>query len=322
MYSTEELWHHQKELERQVKLYDYELTSNEQALDVWFNTATQPNGLKCYQTGYKDLDLRLDGGLYPGLYCIGAISSLGKTTYILQMADQVAAQGNDVLIFSLEMSRNELIAKSLSRLTFEINPHRAKTVRQLQRLEGLDAMKDKDIILESKQRYKEFAKRIYILEGSGNITTEHIRQAVQNHVWLTGNKPLVVVDYLQIIAPHSDRMSEKANIDRNVSELKRISRDFDLPLIAISSFSRQAYNTSATMASFKESGSIEYSADILMALQLHGVGTSNFDMDEAKSEMNRKVELLILKNRNGDLGKPLAYNFNAKFNTYRESYFK
>ena len=69
-------------------------------------------------TGFEALDSMLDGGLYEGLYCIGAISSLGKTTFALQMADQIAAQGHEVLVFSLEMSRNELIAKSISRNTF------------------------------------------------------------------------------------------------------------------------------------------------------------------------------------------------------------
>ncbi len=67
-------------------------------------------------TGFPKLDNVLDGGLYEGLYIIGAISSLGKTTIITQIADQVASQGHDVLIFSLEMARSELMAKSISRL--------------------------------------------------------------------------------------------------------------------------------------------------------------------------------------------------------------
>lgn len=86
-------------------------------------------------TGFEALDNMLDGGLYEGLYGIGAISSLGKTTFALQMADQIAAQGHEVLVFSLEMSSNELIAKSISRNTFRRvkqsggNMQHAKTTR-------------------------------------------------------------------------------------------------------------------------------------------------------------------------------------------------
>ena len=70
-------------------------------------------------TGFKKLDSVLDGGLYEGLYIVGAISSLGKTTLITQITDQIAQSGTDVLIFSLEMARSELIAKSISRHTLQ-----------------------------------------------------------------------------------------------------------------------------------------------------------------------------------------------------------
>ena len=82
-------------------------------------------------TGFLNLDEILDGGLYPGLYVLGAISSLGKTTLALQIADQIAQQGQDVLVFSLEMARSELMAKSISRHTFKIaeDPRNAKTTR-------------------------------------------------------------------------------------------------------------------------------------------------------------------------------------------------
>ena len=61
--------------------------------------ATRP----ALKTGFSKLDEALDGGLYDGLYVIGAVSSLGKTAFCMQMADQLAMQGRDVLIFSLEM---------------------------------------------------------------------------------------------------------------------------------------------------------------------------------------------------------------------------
>ena len=101
-------------------------------------------------------------------------------------------------------------------------------------------------------------------------------------------------------------------------ELKRISRDYKKPVIAISSLNRQSYSKKISMEAFKESGAIEYSSDVLIGLQLKGVGTPNFDVDTAKSKNPREIELVILKNRNGQTGKKVTYNFYPMFNYYRE----
>ena len=66
------------------------------------------------KTGFENLD-RQAGGIYPGLYVLGAISSLGKTTFIHQVADQMAAAGEHILFFSMEQSRLEMVSKSLAR---------------------------------------------------------------------------------------------------------------------------------------------------------------------------------------------------------------
>ena len=69
-----------------------------------------------YKTGFEKLDEKA-GGLYAGLYVLAALSSLGKTTFALQIADQLAEQGADVLFFSLEQSTLEMVTKSIARQT-------------------------------------------------------------------------------------------------------------------------------------------------------------------------------------------------------------
>lgn len=72
-----------------------------------------------YQTGFRNFDNMLGGGLVSGLYVIGALSSIGKTTFVLQIVESIAmSYKKDILFFSLEMSGIELVAKGLSRLSF------------------------------------------------------------------------------------------------------------------------------------------------------------------------------------------------------------
>jgi len=160
-----------------------------------------------------------------------------------------------------------------------------------------------------------------------------IRQEIQKHIAFTGCSPVVIIDYLQIIAPHDIRATDKQNIDKAVLELKRISRDKDIPVIAVSSFNRENYTAPVNMSSFKESGAVEYSSDVLIGLQLAGMDELSQSeskrsetiqrIDEMKATSKttdpRKAQLKILKNRNGKIGISLYYNYFPAFNSFLET---
>jgi replicative DNA helicase len=274
-------------------------------------------------TGFKQLDAVLDGGLYEGLYIIGAISSLGKTTLALQIADQIAQKGKDVLIFSLEMGRTELMAKSISRLTLLLDAahgKNAKTTRQIttgSRYEGYSET-EKALINQAVTAYAGFAGNIFIYEGIGDIGVAKVRSTVEKHLFFTGQKPVVLVDYVQILAPSDIRATDKQNTDKAVLELKRLSRDFKIPVIGISSVNRASYNTPAKMEMLKESGSLEFGSDVVLGLQLRGVGGAGFDVDKAKQSNPREIELVVLKNRNGATGGTLRFSYYPLFNYFTE----
>jgi replicative DNA helicase len=275
-------------------------------------------------TGFKELDKVLDGGLYEGLYIIGAISSLGKTSFILQMADQIAQNGQDVLIFSLEMARAELMAKSISRTTFlECNKKtaNAKTTRGI--LSGAMqehySHEEKQLISDSINKYASYAAQLYISEGLGTIGVTKIGEAIKDHYYFTGNKPVVIIDYLQILAPADPRSTDKQNTDKAVFELKRLSREYKIPVMAISSLNRDSYTKKISMAAFKESGAIEYSSDVLIGLQFQAAGEiSEVITEEEKGRETRKIELKILKNRNGKMGGQIKYDYIPMFNYFKE----
>lgn len=313
--------------------YDYiNENSAQAAMQDFINGIRTKAATKAISTGFKELDLQLsgdssDGGLFEGLYIIGAISSLGKTTLVLQIADQIAAAGNDVLIFSLEMARDELIAKSISRHTIQEvlsgggDIRNAKTTRGITSLARWKKYNQKEIetINNAMAAYNSYANHIFIFEGIGDYSADTIRSKVEKHIAITGNTPVIIVDYIQILAPQSDKLTDKQAIDKSVLELKRISRDFKAAVIGISSFNRNNYSEAVNMAAFKESGAIEYSSDVLIGLQLVGAGEKNFDADKAKKENPRKIELRILKNRNGQTGGRVYFEYYALFNFFRPS---
>ena len=277
----------------------------------------------------KELDDELDGGLYPGLYILGAISSLGKTTLLLQIADQIAAAGYDILYFSLEMAAAELISKSISRHTYRLSDDRrnAKTARGITTASRYQSYSktEKDLINAAIRAYGDYAKNLYIYEGIGNIGVEQIKKTVEEHIELTGKTPLVFIDYLQILAPYDMRASDKQNTDKAVLELKRISRDYKTPVIGISSFNRDNYSTEVNMSAFKESGAIEYGSDVLLALQPQGMKPGSTATDQkhniklvkdCKASEDRNIEAVILKNRNGKTGGKVGFIYHSLFNCF------
>lgn len=259
----------------------------------------------------------------------------------MQIADQVASLGQDVLIFSLEMARNELIAKSISRLTLikdlEKNEStaNAKTTRGIltgARYAQYSEM-EKKLIKDAVVAYGEYAVNIYITEGMGNVSVEKIKETVEKHIRLTGKAPVVLIDYLQIIAPTDVRATDKQNTDKAVLELKRLSRDYNIPVIGISSFNRDNYTAPVNLASFKESGAIEYSSDVLIGLQYEGMDYQDGETDKERQKRIREliktaeqqgscgqaqsIQVKILKNRNGRKGNALL-DFYPMFNYLTE----
>lgn len=312
-----------QKLERAI----YKKTSVRNYINSFIDGVAKSANTPCISTGFSNLDRVLDGGLYEGLYTIGAISSLGKTTLVLQIADQIAQAGRDVLIFSLEMARAELMSKSISRHTIKevlennAELRHAKTARGIttgQRYQNYSE-EEVNIIKKAIKNYSSYANHLYIQEGVGDIGVKEIKEKVQQHIYFTGESPIIIVDYLQILAPYSDRASDKQNTDKAVLELKRISRDYKTPVIAISSLNRANYNTKISMEAFKESGAIEYSSDVLIGLQLEGVEHKDFDIDKAKKQNPREIELVILKNRNGATGEKIAFNYYTLFNYFQEA---
>lgn len=335
------------EADREEYLHDNAAAHVDKFMAAIREKADQP----AISTGFSSLDNLLDGGLYDGLYIMGALSSLGKTTFALQIMDNIAKGGRDCLIFSLEMAESELWAKSVSRNTYllcEGKTENAKTTRGIMAGHKYReySQEERDLIEKASDAYKEYADHLRIVEGVGNIGVNQIRAEVRKHIKMTGLAPVVLIDYLQLLAPVDPHFSDKQNTDRAVLELKRMSRDYKTPVIAISSFNRDNYTAPLNMAAFKESGAIEYSSDVLIGLQYEGMDYKKTEKTDkngntrsvwegkeerenrirelirnmealAKNGDKQSIQVKILKNRNG-VRDSLHFSFWPIFNFFSD----
>jgi replicative DNA helicase len=163
---------------------------------------------------------------------------------------------------------------------------------------------------------------LHFAEPKEQPTVSWIRQraeAVAAHSRRAGKRPPVVfIDYLQLLASPDPHMSDKQAMDSNVMALRQLARDLHMCVVAISALNRASYSTGITMESFRESSSIEYSADLLLGLQPEGMGermaavAESKRMGEARQELARfkqqavrECELVVLKNRNGKIPRPI-----------------
>ena len=259
-------------------------------------------------TNFSKLDTILNGGLPKGLITLGAIPSIGKTTFILQLADNMASLDNcKVLFFSLEMSKFDIISKSLSRLSFQ---REDLTNYTFDDLISNDEKIDYEAILE---QYKPIANNLYTIDYIYDIRDieAFIIQFKENNP--TSNI-IVIIDYLQYILC-GNNANDKQVIDIITKRLKELSKALDITIIDISSLNRANYGGNITMESFKESGSIEYTSDILMGLEYTQNNGNDRDYEAKKNP--RKITLSVIKNRYGALGK-VNMEFYTTYHTFIE----
>lgn len=277
------------------------------------------------KTGFAHLDEQA-GGIYPGLYVLAATSSLGKTTFALQLADNLAGAGNDVLFFSLEQSRLELVCKSIARTVYARS---GKDITSLQIRTGYQA----EEVTEAISAYSAaVGNRLNIIEGNFSCNAAYIREYIRKYVARNRCRPVIFIDYLQILQPEEDRKaSVRETVDKIITDLKRLSRELDLTIFVISSVNRTNYLTPIDFESLKESGGIEYTADVVWGLQLRCLNDDLFSTDSKnkvgekreriraeKAKEPRELELVCLKNRYGISSYSVNLDYYPRNDYFRE----
>lgn len=250
-------------------------------------------------TGYKDLDNTLAGFQRSDLVILAARPSMGKTALALNFAHNIAVQSNEpVLIFSLEMSKEQLVDRLLSMES------------------GVDAwalrtgnLTDADFEKIGQAMGTLSEAQIFIDDTPGitvsDLRTKARREAHQRKLGL------IIVDYLQLMSG-SSRYGGDGNRVQEISEISRglkgIARELNVPVLALSQLSRSVESRSPQipqLADLRESGSIEQDADVVAFI---------YREEYYNPETDRKkiADILIKKHRNGPTGGVELYFDNEK----------
>ena len=264
--------------------------------DFWQDVESQ-KAYSLRSTGFSNIDKYQI--FSPGLYVLGAIPACGKTTFAWQLAEQLAITGENCIFCSYEMSRLELASKTIARQLFIDNPNSSLTSAQIRK--GGWSNHISNIVNDF--FHQNYNLRIIELQ---NETVDDLLKILRPLCSNIDKAPVVFIDYLQIMP--SNNVNTKLAIDDSVRKLKLFQRETNTTFIVVSSLNRNNYCAPVSFESFKESGNIEYTADVIWALQLYvmntfkdGTGISQIrkTVDDAKKQQPRQLQLKCLKNRQG-----------------------
>ena len=250
-------------------------------IDVKFHAKEPITGLL---TGFTDLD-RLTQGFLPGqMIVVAGRPAMGKSTFAMNIAENVALSGKLVIVFNLEMDKGSITRKLTSSVS-KVLDDRLKSGK----------LEEEDWPRLTMAVNKIKAAPLYI-DDNATLTSRQIMSRVRKLSNKLGRKPdLVIVDYLQLLNDQGEGVQRITNISR---ALKMTAKTLHCPLIALSQLSRkleERQDKRPIMSDLRESGAIEQDADIILMLYRDEV----YNKDTTDKGV---AEVLIRKNREGENG--------------------
>ena len=284
-------------------------------------------------TGITDIDRALDGGfMRQQLVCLGAAPGAGKTALAQWIFEGMAAKGVSCVFLNLEMSRNQILARSLSRFAAR-NGHKISNVKALRGYDWSD--EQRDAIMAAAAEYKRTVAPRMIYnpdEVTSNLDSilEYIETEAKRAESLGSPAPCVVLDYLQILTG-KEREDGVELIKRAVFCLKRFAVEHNTVVFLIMAHNRQS-NASGTitMESGRDTSAIEYSGDTQIGLTFtrclkgwvdeHGIKhDKSKNPDDLTEKERQEITLKIVKSRFGGVGRTVNLRFNGETMTYTQT---
>ena len=258
------------------------------ALDVIERASKTKGTVTGIPTGFIDLDYKLSGLQRSDLILIAARPSMGKTAFVLNIAQHVAFRQNlAVAIFSLEMSKEQLVNR-----LFSLESHVDAQALRTGNLKDTEWEK----LIEGAGR---IGKSRMIIDDTSGISIAEMRSKCRKYKLELG-LDLIIIDYLQLMSGSGGRSNEsrQQEISEISRSLKGLARELNVPVIALSQLSRaveQRTDKRPMLSDLRESGAIEQDADVVMFLYRD-------DYYNKDTEHPNEAEVIIAKQRNGPIG--------------------
>ena len=237
-------------------------------------------------TGFLDLDYKTAGMQPSDLVLIAARPSMGKTAFVLNIAQYVALhEGKTVAIFSLEMSKEQLINRVMS-MESKVDSQRIRTGN----LEDSDWEK----LIETAGV---IGKSHLIIDDTPGISISELRSKCRKFKH-EQNLHMIIIDYLQLMSGSGRSESRQQEISEISRSLKALARELQVPVLALSQLSRQVEQRPdhrPMLSDLRESGAIEQDADVVMFIYRD-------DYYNKDTEKKGIAEIIIAKQRNGPIG--------------------
>lgn len=245
-------------------------------------------------TGFTDLDSVTAGFQPSDLVILAARPSMGKTTLALNIAEHAAiVDGKGVGIFSLEMSAEQLVTRMLCSVS---------TVDATALRKGFLLDRDWQNIFVGMDKLSKAP--IYIVDAPG-INSLELRAKARRMV-KENDIGLIVVDYMQLMAPRKQRDSRVTEVSETSRDMKLLARELNVPVLVLSQLSRaveQRQIKRPQLSDLRESGAIEQDADVVMFVYRPELYYAHMEKTDPKfKEIENKAELIVAKQRNGPTG--------------------
>lgn len=257
-----------------------------EALDKISTAAKNRGAVTGVPTGFKDLDTYLSGLQPSDFVLVAARPSMGKTAFVLNVAENVAIkQGITTAVFSLEMSNVQLVNRMLS-LESTVDADKIRKGR-------LDS-NDWGKLIEGADS---IAKSQLIIDDTPGISISELRSKCRKYK-MENNLGLVIIDYLQLMSGNGKTDSRQQEISDISRSLKALARELDVPVVTLSQLSRaveQRPDHRPMLSDLRESGAIEQDADVVMFLYRD-------DYYNKDTDIKGIAEIIIAKQRNGPIG--------------------
>ena len=237
---------------------------------------------------FHQLDTMLSGFQKSDLIILGARPSFGKTALALDIARQAAIHGKSVGIFSIEMSREQVIDRFIA----------AQAKIPLWRLRTGRLNNDMEFSLVQ-QALDELSKVTLFIDDTPSPTMLQIRSSTRR-LQMEQGLDLLIIDYLQLIRPRTSSENMVQQVTEISRELKALARELNIPVLALSQLSRAVDSRDIKiprLSDLRESGSLEQDADVVMFI--YRKDRERIDVPEEEQNL---VEIIIAKHRNGPVG--------------------